>query len=665
MKTDPETIMNPQIFRLLLFPLLLLLVFASTGTYWSRVSAGGEEWRPVDPADLALKAAVVEPNADAEAIFWDIRIDDGGENDLVLNHYVRIKIFTERGRDQYSKIDIPYIGGVKIKDVAARTIKPDGSIVELLKTDIIEKTVVKVSGLKLRTKTFAFPGIEPGAIIEYKWKEVRSNSSANNMRLQFQRDIPVQAVTYRIKPAQNMSWDVRPFNMDRFSFQREKNGFDVTTVNRMPAFREEPMMPPEDSVRSWALVRYHGFFSVLSSYSFQAAQTYFIFQPYMKVDNDIKKKAAEIVAGASTVDEKVLKIFDFCRTNIRNTDDKNAGFTDEDLERLKENKKPSDTLKRGVGSGSDMNLLFAALVNAAGYEARAVLLPDRSRRFFDRNVIVPGALRPASIAVRAGETWKFFDLGSLYVTPPMLPWQEEGVEGVIADSTPEWLRTPMSPPDKSKEKRTATFTLDENGTLEGDVSIEYTGHLAVERKKLNDDDSPVQREENLKEAMKGRMSSAVLTNIVVENATDPVKPFVYKYHVRVPEYAQRTGKRLFFQPGYFHKGIEALFSAGTRRYPIYFHFPWSEEDKITINLPKGYALDNADRPAPMNIQEICKHEINMGVTQDQTQLIYKRNFLFGGRDMILFPVTSYDQIKRLFDEISKADSHMITLKQSN
>ena len=195
-------LMNPQTFRLLLFPLLLLLLIVSTGTYWSRASAGGEEWRPVDPADLALKTAVVEPNADAEAIFWDIRIDDGGQNDLVLNHYVRIKIFTERGRDQYSKIDIPYIDGVKIKDVAARTIKPDGSIVELLKDDIIEKTVVKVSGLKLRTKTFAFPGIEPSAIVEYKWKEVRSNSSANNMRLQFQRDIPVQAVTYRIKPGE-------------------------------------------------------------------------------------------------------------------------------------------------------------------------------------------------------------------------------------------------------------------------------------------------------------------------------------------------------------------------------------------------------------------------------------------------------------------------------
>ena len=658
--------MIPKSFRVLLFPLLVIVMLAATGTHWSKVSAGSEEWRPVDPADLALKAAVVEPNADAEAIFWDIRIDDGGENDLVLNHYVRIKIFTERGRDQYSKVDIPFLSGVKIKDVAARTIKPDGSIVELLKDDVIEKTVVKVSGLKLRTKTFAFPGIEPGAIIEYKWKEVRSNSSADNMRLQFQRDIPVQAVTYRIKPAKNIFWDVRPFNMDRFSFQREKNGFDVTTVNRMPAFREEPMMPPEDSVRSWALVRYHGLFSLLSSYPFQATQTFYFFQPYMKVDNDVKKKVAEIVAGATTSDDKVVKIFEFCRAHIKNTDDKNAGFSDEELEKLKENKKPSDTLKRGVGSGSDLNLLFAALVNAAGLEARVVLLPDRGRRFFDRNVMVPGALKAAAIAVRSAEKqkWNYFDLGSKYVTPPMMPWQEEGVDGLIADENSEWVRTPMSPPDKSKEKRTGKFTLDENGTLEGDVSIEYTGHLAVERKNLNDDDSPVQREENLKEAVKGRMSTAELSNIVIENVTDPVKPFVYKYHVRVTGYAQRTGKRLFFQPGFFHKGIDALFSAGTRRYPIYFHFPWSEEDHIEFSLPKGYALDNADRPAPINVGAICKLEINMGVTQDHTTLIYKRDFFFGGNDAILFPVTTYDQLKRLFDEMSKADNHMITLKQT-
>ena len=648
--------------RTILFTVVIALLLTSIGPNWSAANAAGDEWRPVDAAHLGLKAAVVEPNADAEAIFWDIRIDDGGYNDLVLSHYVRIKIFTERGRDKHSKVDIPYVGGIKIKDVAARTIRPDGSIVEVAKDDIIEKVVVKVSGLKLRTKTFAFPGIEPGAIIEYKWKEVISNSSANNMRLQFQRDIPVQSITYRFKPAGKREFDVRSFNMPKVGFQKEKDGFQVATVNNMPAFREEPMMPPADSVRSWAMVQYFNLFTLLAAYPLVAVQVHLGAQSLMKVDKEIKAKATEIIAGVTSQDDQLNKILDFCRTNIKNTDDKDA-FTEEELEKLKDNKKPADTLKRGVGSSGDINLLFAALVNAAGFEAHIALLPDRGRRFFDRNVVIPGALRPAAIAVRSGETWKLYDPSFKYITPGMLRWQEEGVDGLVAGSRPEWIKTPMSPPDKSKEKRVANLTLSEDGTLEGDVTIEYTGHLAIERKLLNDDDSPVQREENLKEAMKARLSSAELTNIVVENVTDSAKPFIYKYHVRVPGYAQKTGKRMFFQPGFFHKGIDTMFSAGTRKYPIYFHFPWSEEDQITLTLPTGYALDNADRPAPLSAGPVCKHEVNIGVTKDQRTLSYKRSFYFGGSDSILFPVETYENIKRLFDEINRADNHMITLKQ--
>ena len=651
-----------SVSRWILFAVCILLVASITAG--PNALAGGEEWRPVDPAELSLKSPVVEPNADAEAIFWDIRIDDAGENDLVLNHYVRIKIFTERGRDEHSKIDIPYLGGTKIKDVAARTIKPDGTIIELAKEDIIEKVVVKVSGLKLRTKTFAFPGIEPGAIIEYKWKEVASNTSAHNMRLQFQRDIPVQSITYHIKPPREAFFDVRAFNMEKFQFHKEKDGFQTTTVTKMPAFHEEPLMPPEDSVRAWAMVRYSGTFAMLSSYYFLANSIYIGFQPFMKVDDQIKKKAIEITVDAKTPEEKIQKIFEFCRASIKNTNDKNSGFSDEQLEKLKENKKPSDTLKRGVGPGIDINLLFAALANAAGFETRVALLPDRGRRIFDRNELIPGALRPSNIAVKVGEGWKFFDPGLPYIAQGMLRWQEEGVEALLADERPTWVTTPMTPADKSKEKHIADLRLDENGTLEGDITVEYSGHLAVERKIFNEDDSPEQREENLKESVKSRLSSAELSNIVIENATDASKPFVYKYHVRVPDYAQRTGKRLFFQPAYFHKGIGALFSAGTRRYPIYFHFPWSEEDVITIALPKGYALDSPDRPNPIAAGAICKHEVKMAITKDETKFIYNRSFFFGGNDSVLFPVRTYEQMKRLFDEVHKADNHMITLKQT-
>jgi len=654
-----------RILRLICFAVVVALLTAATGASPPSVSAGDVEWRPIDPSDLALKAPIVEPDADAEAIFWDIRVDDGGDNDLVLSNYIRIKIFTERGRDRQNKIDIPFVKGIKIKDIAARTIKPDGSIVELAKTEVVENTVIKVSGLKLKTKSFVFPSIEPGAIIEYKWKEVISNAGANNMRLEFQREIPIQSITYHIKPADSAwSFEVYPFNMERPEVQKEKNGFQYVTVTKMPAFHEEPFMPPEENVRSWAMLKYHNIYTWLRDYEFVAGTYYIGWKQLLKVDDEIKRKSAEIVAGATTPDEKLERIFAFVRTSIKNTNDKTSGFTTDEIEKLKENKKPADTLKRGVGPGIDVNLLFAALANAAGFEARVALLPDRGKRFFNRNVNIPGALQPANIAVRFGTYWKFFDPGFHYVSNDMLRWQEEGVSALIVDESPKWATTPISLPEKSKSTRTATLQLAEDGTLEGDVTVEETGHLAVDRKEEVDDESPNEREENLKRDLKERLGAAEVSNIAFENVTDPVKPFIYKYHIRVPEYAQRTGKRLFLQPGYFEKGVGALFTAGTRKYSLYFHYPWSEDDKVTITLPKGYLPDNADAPMTIDVAGICRHEVKMQLVKRTATLVYTRNFFFGNDKVLLFPVRGYSEIKRLFDAINKADNHTIALKQA-
>jgi hypothetical protein len=82
------------------------------------LAASKDDWRPVDPADLALKAPVVEKDADAEALFWDVSVADeidGGTPRTVLNHYIRIKVFTERGRESQSKIDIVFSATLKSK----------------------------------------------------------------------------------------------------------------------------------------------------------------------------------------------------------------------------------------------------------------------------------------------------------------------------------------------------------------------------------------------------------------------------------------------------------------------------------------------------------------------------------------------------------------------
>jgi len=654
--------------------LILLFSILCLATGLPSVVFAGDEWRPVDPADLALKTPVVEKDADAEALFWEVRVDDNPEGNLIFSHYIRIKIFTERGRESQSKIDIPFGtffgSNIKIQDIAARTIKPDGSIVELQKSDIFERTIVKSSGLKVKAKSFAMPGLEPGSVIEYRWREVRVNQSANYVRLDFQRDIPVQRVKYLIKPypfpGVGMRW--LTLHGDNGAFVKEKDGFFSTSMTNMPALHEEPRMPPENQLKTWMLVFYskdekldpEKYWVDLGKRVYEATKS------LLKVNDDVRQAAAAATADAGTDDEKIARLFEFCRTKIKNVSDDASGMSPDERKKLKENKTPADTLKRGMGTGADIDLLFAALVTASGFDARIVMAPNRGNMFFDKSMANAYFLDPASIAVRVGDTWKFYNPGYNYVPLGMLRWQEEGLASLVTDpKQPVWVKTPLSAPEKSRVKRRAKLSLTEDGTLEGDVELEYTGQFAIERKEENDDDSASQREESLKDEVKGRLSTAEITKVRVENVTDPVKPFVHAYHIRVPGYAQRTGKRLFLQPAFFQYGLGSLFSASTRHYDIYFHYPWLEDDEVAIQLPPGFALDNADAPAPFDSGLVGQYKPTLGLTRDGRTLIFKREFFFGGGGNILFPAKSYPQLKNFFDTLNKQDDHTITLKQAS
>lgn len=660
--------------RLFLLPpaLILFLLGISFGA-----SASGDDWRPIDPAELSSKTPVVDKDADAEAIFWEVRVADeidGGTTRTVLRHYLRIKIFTERGRESQSKIDIIYFNNWKLTDIAARTVTPDNRIIELKKEDIFERTIVRASGLKVKAKSFALPGVEPGSIIEYRWREVRNDRLANYIRLQLQRDVPVQLVKYYVKPLNLPDFPygmrVQSFHSTNTPFVKEKDGFYSTTMQKVPAFREEPRMPPEDEVRPWMLVYYSEDRKLVPAeyWKTKGREFYSTFKSLTKMSDDVKKASADAIGDAAGPEQKLERIFEFCRSRIKNINDDASGMTAEDRAKWKENKSPADTLKRGMGTGTDIDMLFAALAMAAGFDARMVNLADRSDTFFDPGFPDDYFISTYDIAVRVGDSWRFYDPASTYIPHGMLRWQEEGADALISDpKEPTWVRTPMSPPEKSLEKRTGKFRLLEDGTLEGDVRIEYTGHLGYDKKEYNDDDSPAQREKTLRDSVKGRLSTAELSDIKIENVSDPVKPFVYAYHIRVPGYAQRTGKRLFLQPQFFTRGIGPLFSAADRRYDVYFNYPWSEQDHISIELPAGFALDNADAPAsitPAMTQNICEQGIKMAVTSDGHTIIYDRNFFFGGGGSILFPARGYAALKQLFDVVTQANDHTVTLKQA-
>jgi hypothetical protein len=630
------------------------------------------DWRPVEASELAQKTPRVDPAADAEAIFWDVHVEDrlqGGDLSLSMIHYIRIKIFTDLGREKYATVEIPAYGKRVIADVAGRTIKTDGTIIPLKKDAIFERDLVKTKGAKQRGTTFTLPNVAAGDIIEYHYKEIRDNEAATNLRLYYQREIPMWSVTYHIKPL-DLQW--QPFLMRSMAFQckhppfqKEPNGFYSSTMTNMSAFLEEPNMPPEDRLRAWVLIYYEEdkkiepekFWKELGKSDFAK------FKSLTNPDGSVKQTAAEVIAGLDKDPEKLDALDRFCRTRIRNIFSVAFPMTPAERKAIKPNRSPGDTLKQKAGTGEDIDLLFAAMAKAAGFDARMARVSDRSDFFFNATYPTAYFLRAHDVAVRLNDKWIFFDPATPFLEAGMLRWQEEDAAALIADPKEGVLvSTPYLDSTRSKRIRRGTFKLLDDGTLDGSVEYTYTGHFSRGQKTRFEDMTLARREEDWKQSTKDRLSTSEISGFELLNVTDPEKPMIVRHKITVPGYATRTGKRILLQPAFFQRNVAPRFTDSKRKFDVYFDYGWSEDDEVTIDLPEGWQLDLPVAPKGTKLGDVGSYSVEVRKTTDGRKLIYRRNFEWAREGRLLLPVTAYPQVKAAFDFVQEQDGYTVALK---
>lgn len=649
--------------------LLLIIAFPPA------IAAQNWDWKPVSPAELGMTTPKVEPDADAEMILWEVLISDekiGLEYQTVLYHYQKIKIFNERGREAFSKRQIGYgripgIGlNIRIRDISARATRTDGSVFLLKDSEVFEQDTLNREGVKLKTKSFVTPGIDAGAVVEYRWKEIRGVVS-NYQRLNFAGEIPIQLVRYFIRPLDRPYLQMmgQPFNIESTPFRREGSGYYSTTASNVPAFKPEPRMAPEYAIRPWMLL-YYTDGRKLEPEKFwkeHGKDVYSNYKDRLDQSDEIIRAAREAVGSETDASKKLLNLFRYAQTKVKDVFDDRYNTPEDELSKYKPNRNAAEALKRGIGTADDINHLFTAMAIAAGFDARIVNLPRRSDIFFHKDLTNRFFMRTENVAVRIGDSWRFFDPGSIYVPYGMLRWEEEGQPALVSDNKePVWATSPLSPADKSAEIRRGYFKLAEDGVLEGIVSIEYTGHLAEFHKELNDEDGDKQREDTLRNLVKSRiLDTAEISEVLIENVTDPSKPFRYQFKLRVPNYAAKTGRRLFMQPNVFERGSPPLFASSTRKHEVYFSFPYSETDEVSIELPPGYELESPDAPTGVN-DGVGSNNISISMTKDGKTLYYKRKFTFGDGDALRFEARNYVPLKALFDAIHNANRHTLTLQ---
>jgi hypothetical protein len=159
------------------------------------------------------------------------------------------------------------------------------------------------------------------------------------------------------------------------------------------------------------------------------------------------------------------------------------------------------------------------------------------------------------MAVKQGDQWKIYDVSTKLLSPKLVSWQEEGTSALLSDpKKPSFIKSLLSAPEASEATRVGRFKLDAEGTLSGSIEERYTGHKAHDQRLAFEGESEARSIEHVKDGVTRVFARAEGSDVRVLNMDDPEKPFVLQYTVTIPAYAQRTGKRIFFQPLLFQQG---------------------------------------------------------------------------------------------------------------
>jgi hypothetical protein len=151
--------------RSTLFSCFAVLVFLAIVACNPAVVSASDRFQQVSGDELLMKSEPLALGAPAILLYRQVDRDDNSSTSHEDN-YLRIKILTEAGR-KYADIEIPFLkDNADVVNIKARTIRPDGSIVNF-DGKIFEKSIYKTRGAKYLAKTFTLADIQVGSIVEY------------------------------------------------------------------------------------------------------------------------------------------------------------------------------------------------------------------------------------------------------------------------------------------------------------------------------------------------------------------------------------------------------------------------------------------------------------------------------------------------------------------
>jgi transglutaminase-like putative cysteine protease len=534
--------------------------------------AAAADFPPITEAEKALTKVPHEPNAPAVVLFdkGTFRMETVGKlSDSVFTVRTRIKILTEEG-EKHGEISVFHSNFRRLKYLRGRTVLPDGRVLELSDDDKFERRSSLRHGFNVTVA--AFPGVEPGAILDYEY-ELVYQSIFRLRPWHFQARIPTlhSEITYVVPEHIGFRpWvEVRAWMDDMPAIPEEPFSFPFADLSN------QFMILPNAYVFGNRLVDLNTSWERVCD-DIQTTDYY----DHQKRAGNAKQKARELAAAAGgDRRDQTAAVYRFVRDQIQRVP--LIGIF------VRRGASVDSVLSEGRGDEADQALVLQSMLASLKIPADLVWVADRSGGRIDMSTPNPGWFDWMIVRAQIGGETVFLDPTDRRLGFGALPPGLEGTEALLYHPRkPEVIRLPVTPFDANRRHARVELALDGEGRLTGTGTLELTGHHAWANMRRESDTETVSDfwQEWLEEAL----GDFAVDGVEVTETPDERRILVSwtmeqaEEEVLGDESSLRAGRPLALDNNPF---------AAPRRLPVRFDFADRDEVELSLTWPEGWEVD--------------------------------------------------------------------------
>lgn len=619
----------------------------------STVWATSPAWPAVTPAELNMTSEPKAPGAPAIFLYRQV---DRNDNAATEDHYERIKVLTAAGVGR-GTVTILAPKGIWIDDIQARTLHPDGTIVEFDGKQIFHAPAGAQQDMLLSSTTFTLPAVEVGSIIEYHYRINHSEMWVYDSEWLLSEDLFTRYARFSLARESGMFMRMSiPRGLPPGTEPPKELAHHILALEAhdIPAFVQENYSPPKDELRYRIEFVYSSASADKDPASFwndYARRLYVLVDNFTYFKGPLNQALAQTVASTDSQETKLRKIYARVQ-QIRVVPHGDRYSEDEKREATAHPiRHAGDVWEQGRGTYVQINWLFLGLVRAAGMQADLVQTALRDQRFFEPQLMNPAGMQAPIVVVHLDGKDLYFSPATRHAPFGLLPWMETAVRGLrITREGGDWVALPISKPSDNQIQRQVNLQFSTAGVLEGKVTVRYTGMEALWRRNRERDEEDPARRKFLEDDVAS--SVPIGCTITLTNRPDwegPETPLEAEFNISMPGWAQLMAPRTLFPTGLFSSTERHMFTQSTRTNPLYFWYPYTTHDEIVVQFPDGWQVEGTPKPANVD-RKAFKYESS--VSGSSNSLHMTRDFTLNA---LLLPSDNYSGVKAFFDAVRTAD----------